>query len=66
MAAGNYIYATKFSKDGIIAVGYLGPLSFIILSIYYVIMLIITKIKTGSFIDNNNSNFYLPDGSFQK
>lgn len=64
MAAGNYIYATKFSKDGIIAVGYLGPLSFIVLSVYYTIMAIITKNKTGFFIDNNNSNFYFPDGSF--
>jgi hypothetical protein len=66
MAFGNYIYATKFSKDGIIAVGYLGPLPLALLFIYYSVYMIITKTKTGNFIDNNNSNFFRPDGSFQK
>jgi len=66
MGLGQYIQATNFTEIGIIGTGYLGPLPFILLIVFKMFIAIRNKIKKGSFIDLENSNFWNKDGKFQR
>ena len=62
MGTGQYLFATKFSQEGIIATSYVGPVPFLFCIFLKVYLAIRTKIKTGSFIDFTNSNIFDKDG----
>ena len=66
MGLGQYIFAQHFSDEGIMATGYVGPVPLVLLILFKLYFAIRNKIKIGTFINLEKSNFYDEDGNFRK
>jgi hypothetical protein len=66
MGVGQFLFAIKFTKYGVLGSGLVGPVMLIALILVKIVDAIVTKIKTGSFIDLAKSNLLNSDGSIKK
>ena len=65
MGVGLYIYATNFSKYGIIANAFVGPIPLILLLIWKMSIACYNKYTIGTFIDRKSSNIVDGEGEFR-
>ena len=65
MGFGQFIYATNYSQEGLISVGYLGPLPLICIILFKCFEAIKKKLQTGKVIDYKTSNIFYEDGSIK-
>lgn len=65
MGIGLYLYASNFSKLGIIANGFVGPIPLIILVIWKFSIAAHNRCTIGTWIDRNSSNIVDKEGNLQ-
>eukprot|EP00355_Strombidium_rassoulzadegani_P003296 CAMPEP_0168614938 /NCGR_PEP_ID=MMETSP0449_2-20121227/4242_1 /TAXON_ID=1082188 /ORGANISM="Strombidium rassoulzadegani, Strain ras09" /LENGTH=315 /DNA_ID=CAMNT_0008655653 /DNA_START=170 /DNA_END=1117 /DNA_ORIENTATION=- len=66
MGVGQFFYAVNFSSFGMLGIGFIGPLPFVIIVAFKVALACKTKVVTGAFIDKNNSNLVDKEGKLKK
>ena len=66
MGSALYIYAINFSKKGLIATAYVGPIPLLVVIIVKLLLASYHKYKNGKFFDKAKSNFINVDNTLKK